>query len=382
MASRPEATPGGGGGAALLALAAELVDVASVSEHEAAIAGLVDERLRRLGGFEVSRIGDNVVARTHSGAAGEGRPRLMLAGHLDTVPPAGNERARVEGSSLWGVGSCDMKGGVAVMLALAGAIAGTPGRGAGTAGPVAPAVTLCFYAREEVARSRSGLLEIARQRPQLLEADAALLLEPTGGAVEAGCQGVLRMTLRAGGARAHAARHWTGVNAVHRLAPMLSLVAASPERRPLIDGCEYRESLVAVGVSGGVAGNVVPDSAELKLSHRFAPDRSAGEAFASVRELLAPAMDASLDELVLDDAAPPAPPSLEHPLLAAVVTSSGVPVRAKLGWTDVATFAELGVPAANFGPGDPLLAHSAGEHVTAAELEAVYRAIAGVTGAA
>lgn len=356
----------------LLGLAAELVDVPSVSGDEAALADLVQARLEALGRLEVSRIGDNVVARTADGS----RPRLMLAGHLDTVPPAGNERAVTVGDRLAGVGSADMKGGLAVMLALAAAcserLAGDPG-----AGPRL-AATWCFYTCEEVARSRSGLLEIAKQRPELLEADAAVLLEPTGASVEAGCQGVLKLRLRLAGRRAHAARPWVGENAVHRLGPVLELLSRTEARRPVIGGCEYRESLVAVGVSGGVAGNVVPDLAELSMSYRFAPDRDAESAYAAVLELLGPVLDPSRDELVVEDVSPAAPPSLDHALLDALVAASGSAPLAKLGWTDVATFYELGVPAANFGPGDPLLAHRADEWVSRDQLAKAFSVLGGL----
>jgi succinyl-diaminopimelate desuccinylase len=370
----------------LLGLAAELVAVPSVSGNEGALADLVEARLRRCAGLEVRRVGHNVVARSARGAP----TRVLLAGHLDTVPPAGNERAVVRDGWLSGVGSADMKGGLAVMLALAERLSGggpadCPGRrrggGAGDFGarvgatqragawPGGHDVTLCFYACEEVARSRSGLREIACEDAGLLDADAAVLLEPTGGVVEAGCQGVLRLTLRLRGKRAHVARPWTGENAVHRLGPVLEVLRRLPARRPLIDGCEYRESLAAVGVAGVVAGNVVPDRAELSLSYRFAPDRDPDEAYAAVAGLCSPVFDPDRDELVVEDVAPAAAPSLGHPLLAALVQESGAAPRGKLGWTDVATFAERGVPAANFGPGDPLLAHRADERVSAEELD-------------
>ncbi len=366
-ASRPEAAAAPD----LLGLTADLVAVASVSRQESALADLVAARLGALGAFELHRVGDNVVARTATG--GE---RVVLAGHLDTVPPAGNESPRVEGEVLAGLGAADMKGGLAVMLALADAVDARIHAHGGAAG-AARDVTLCFYAREEVARPESGLLEIIAWRPELLDGDAAVLLEPTGGVVEAGCQGVLRTVLRLGGRRAHAARPWVGENAVHRLAPVLALLAELPARRPTIEGCEYRESLIAVGVSGGIAGNVVPDLAELRLSYRFAPDRDPERALAALRELLEPRLDASRDELTVEDVAPAAAPHLTHPLLAALVTAAGGTARAKLGYTDVATFSARGVPAANFGPADPLLAHTPGEHVTRAELEHAYRVLDG-----
>ncbi len=350
----------------LLSLAARLVEVASVSRNERAIADLVETELRAVAHLEVTRVGDNVVARTLLGR----RRRLLLAGHLDTVPPAANERARVEDGILSGLGSTDMKGGVAVLMDLAGAAA-----------DAALDTTYVFYSREEVARTESGLLEIERVRPELLAGDAAVLAEPTSGLVEAGCQGVLRVSVRLGGLRAHAARPWVGLNAIHRLGGVLGLVAGYEPRRPVIDGCEYRESLQAVAVSGGVAGNVVPDEAALSLSYRFAPDRDGDVALAALEDLLAPALDERLgDAVVLDDLAPAAAPGLSDPLLASLVGATGRPPKAKLAWTDVAFFAGRGVPAANFGPGDPLLAHTTEERVSAIELEQVRAALASLLG--
>ncbi|HUZ20865.1 MAG TPA: succinyl-diaminopimelate desuccinylase [Acidimicrobiales bacterium] len=346
----------------LLARTAELVDVASVSYHEAELAARVERALRALGHLEVIRIGDNVVARTALGRPG----RVVLAGHLDTVPPAGNERARIDGDVLHGLGSADMKGGLAVLLELAHALAE----------PVFD-VTYVFYACEEVARSDSGLNAVAAARPDLLEADAAVLAEPTAGWVEAGCQGSVRVLLTVRGSRAHAARPWAGRNAIHRLGPVLKRVASFEERRPVLDGCEYRESLQAVRVEGGVANNVVPDEARLAIGHRFAPDRDIDGARRWLEEFLAPVLDPSLGDTVeVEDAAPAAAPALGHPLLSALVAASGSAPRAKLAWTDVAFFAERGIPAANYGPGDPLVAHTAAEHVRRSELERAYATLA------
>lgn len=340
----------------LASLAHEFVKTPSVSGDEARLAALVAAHLERCAALEVTRIGDNVVARRRGL---EGDP-VLFAGHLDTVPPSeGVGRPSLRDGVLAGLGAVDMKGGLAVLVALA-------------TGPGCfrrPA-TFVFYAREEVARSRSGLLEIAAARAELLEADAAVIAEPTGGVLEAGCQGVLRLRVRLAGARAHTARPWMGQNAIHRLGPLLERVASFAPREPELDGCRYRESLEAVAVSGGVAPNVVPDAAEVLLAHRFAPDRSARAAQVALEDYLAPVLRRQAGDVVeLEEAAPAAAPGLEHPILAALVAASAGAPRAKLGWTDVAFFSERGVPAANFGPGDPLLAHSAAEKVSAAELE-------------
>jgi succinyl-diaminopimelate desuccinylase len=237
-------------------------------------------------------------------------------------------------------------------------------------------VTYLYYVREEVAREHNGLVKLLGAHPDLLRADAAILGEPTDAVVEAGCQGTLRAAVRLAGERAHTARPWMGRTAIHRLGVVLARFAAYDERRPVLNDCEFREALQAVGVSGGVAGNVVPDRAEVTVNHRFAPDRSVAEATAHVRAVVGDLLDeAGGDAFEVLDAAPPAPPSLDHPLLASLVASTGRPPRAKLGWTDVAFFAEAGIPATNFGPGDPTLAHSRDERVERSSIDAAYAAL-------
>ena len=339
----------------LLATTTELMAVPSVSGDEAAIAALVEDRLRAVSWLSVDRVGDNVVARTTLS-----RPhRLVVAGHLDTVPPGDNERPRMDGDIVWGVGASDMKGGLAVMLELAA-----------TMREPALDVTWCFYAREEIDRDRSGLLELWQERPELLAGDAAVLGEPTNGLVEAGCQGTMRVRITLRGVRAHSARPFTGRNAIHRLAPLLQRVADWPGREVTLDGCWYAEQLQVVGVEGGVASNVVPDRARVTLNHRYAPDRQWAEAEAILHELLDPTLElGDGDTWELLDAGDGAPPSLGHPLLKALVEKSGAPPKAKVGWTDVASFWAHGVPAANFGPGDPLLAHHPDERVARSQLD-------------
>ena len=335
----------------LLALTRELVSVPSVSGEERVLADLVEARLRQAPWLEVARWGDNVVARTDLGRA----ERVVLAGHLDTVP--GDEEPREEDGTLWGLGAADMKGGLAVMVDLATTVPA----------PVCD-VTYAFYACEEVERARNGLLALDRQFPGILGGSVAVVCEPTGCVVEAGCQGVLKATLKLSGRRSHVARPWAGRNAVHRLAPVLAAVAGWEPRRPVLDGCRFQQSLQAVRVAGGVASNVVPPRAEVDLNYRFAPDLDVPGAVEALGEIVGEWLE-SEDSLEITDSAPAAPPSLHSPKLAELVAASGEAVRAKLGWTDVAFFAERHVPAANFGPGDPELAHTAGEHVTRSSLE-------------
>ncbi len=344
----------------LLALTAELVAIPSVSWHERELVDHLEQRLATASWLEVTRVGDNLVARTTLG-----RPsRLVLAGHTDTVPVNDNATARIEGDRLWGLGATDMKGGLAVMVDLATSVASP-----------AVDVTYVFYAREEIATEHSGLQELWEARPDLLVGDAALLGEPTLSAVEAGCQGTMRIRVSLAGARAHTARPWMGRNAIHRLGALLATLDGYQERRPVLAGCEYREALQAVLVEGGVAGNVVPDRATLVVNHRFAPDRTAEQAEAHVREVLAPHL-APGDEVELVNVAAAAVPAVDHPLLAALIEHNGLAVRAKLGWTDVSFFAAHGVPAANFGPGDSAIAHTRDEYVERADLERVHGALA------
>ena len=343
----------------LLARTEELCAIPSLSRDEASITDHLDGLLAAVPGLERTRVGDNLVARTDLG-----RPlRLVLAGHTDTVPANGNAAPRREGTTLWGLGTADMKGGLAVMVELALAVP-----------EPAVDVTYVFYAREEIAAKESGLEELFVERPDLLEGDVAILGEPTDGEVEAGCQGTLRLEVTLTGERAHSARPWMGRNAVHRLGPLLSLLDAHEPRQPVIEGLQFREALQAVGVNGGVATNVIPDSAVVGLNHRFAPDRTPEEAEASVRDLLAPVLEEG-DTIELVDVAPGAAPSLDHPLLLALVERSGLGVRAKLGWTDVARFAARGVPAVNLGAGDSSLAHNKDERVEGDRLDISYRAL-------
>lgn len=344
----------------LLRRTAELVAVPSVSLDEQRLADEVEAELRQIDGLQVERVDGNVVARTRLG-----RPlRLVLAGHLDTVPANGNATPTIDGDVLWGLGSADMKGGLAVMLEVAHRL-----------DDPAVDVTWIFYTGEEIASVHNGLGHLFRDRPDLVAGDVALLGEPTGGVIEAGCQGSMRVQVTLRGARAHTARPWMGRNAIHRAGRVLSVLEGYEARRPVLDGCEFREALEAVAIEGGVAGNVVPDHVTLTINVRFAPDRTAEQAEAALRELLGDAIEPG-DEWKVTDVAVAAPPSMTHPLLAALRDRNGMEVRAKLGWTDVARFAAAGIPAANFGPGDPTVAHNADERVERRELESTYAALA------
>ena len=343
----------------LLQLTADLVDMPSVSFEEGPIADWFEAELRAIPGLEVTRVGDNLVARTTLGR----KFRVALGGHLDTVPVNDNDTARIEGEVLHGLGSADMKGGLAIMLALARAVP-----------EPAVDVTYVFYAREEVALEHNGLRELFAEVPELVQADGAILGEPTDAVVEAGCQGTMRAKITLGGTRAHTARPWMGRNAIHRLGALLATLDDLPFREPVIDGCTYREALQGVYVDGGVAGNVVPDAASVTVNHRFAPDRSPEEAEAYVRSVVEPFMEDG-DTFEITDMSPAAMPDLRHPLMASFIGRNNILVRAKLGWTDVAFFSEQGIPAVNFGPGDATLAHTQQEHLNGVPLVIAYNAL-------
>ena len=318
-----------------------LVDVASVSGDETAITDLVEQALRPYAHLRVIRDGNVVVARTELGRA----ERVVVAGHLDTVPIAGNVPSRVseEGgrTMVWGRGACDMKGGVAASLAAA-AVLTAPRRD----------VTWIFYDCEEVEEQRNGLHRLAQSHPEHLDAVFAVLCEPSNARIEGGCQGTMRVLVELTGVAAHSARSWKGHNAVHDAGAVLQRLQAHVPREVEVDGLTYREGLNAVGISGGIAGNVIPDRCEIAVNYRYAPDKSPAEAEAYVREVLAGV------PLRVTDVAPGARPGLDQPAAAEFLAAVGGEPSAKFGWTDVARFSARGVPAVNFGPGDPSLAHA------------------------
>lgn len=336
-------------------LLATIVDIESVSGNERAMADAVEAALRPLGHLDVWREGNNVVARTHLG-----RPtRVAIAGHLDTVPVKDNLPSRRDGDRLYGRGTCDMKGGVAVALGLA-AFLTEPQHD----------VTWIFYDNEEVEAVKNGLGKVAASRPDLLAAEFAILMEPTGAVVEGGCQGTSRFSITTRGKTAHSARQWLGHNAIHDAAPVLDRLAAYTPRTVIVDGLEYREGLNAVWIEGGVAKNTIPDRCTVTINFRFAPDRDEADARAHIAEVF------EGFELSYDDFSPAARPGLHLPAAREFIAAVGGEPRAKYGWTDVARFAALGVPAVNYGPADPGLAHTDDEFCPVADLYACRDALA------
>lgn len=346
-------------------LTAALLDIHSVSDAEKPLADAVESALRSLDHLTVHRHGDTVVARTSLGRA----ERVVLAGHLDTVPLPTTPGSRGTVPSEWdeqdgrpvlyGRGATDMKGGVAVQLKLAASVA-APNRD----------ITYVFYDHEEVSSEASGLGALVEAAPELVtDADFAVLLEPTDGHIEGGCNGTMRFWITTSGVAAHSGRAWMGRNAIHGMGDILRILDGYEPKTVTVEGLEYREGLNAVQISGGVAGNVIPDTCAVHINYRFAPDKSLEEATAHVREVFAGY------ELDIVDASAAARPGLDAPLAQELVRSVGSEPKPKYGWTDVARFSALGVPAVNFGPGDALLAHSDNEHVFASEIRSCLQAL-------
>ena len=336
------------------ALTLALVNWESPSGAEESLADAIESHLSGLAHLEVLRLGNTVAARTNLGR----NQRVIWAGHIDTVPANGNVPGRLEGDVLWGRGSVDMKGGVAVGLTLATLVAA----------PVHD-VTWIFYDNEEVDAAKNGLGLFGAAHPDWVTGDLAIVGEPTNGLIEGGCNGTLRVEIRTSGTRAHSARSWMGSNAIHAAAEILSRLAAYSPATVGVDGLDYKEGLNAVGITGGVAGNVIPDSCTVTVNYRFAPDKSIEEAtqhVASVFEGFA---------LSVVDAAPGARPGIDHAITQSLVSALGVEVAPKYGWTDVARFSQWGIPALNYGPGDPSLAHTDDEAVDLAQVDSVFSSL-------
>lgn len=335
-------------------LTRQICDIESVSGDEQTLADAIVEALSPLPHLEIIRDGDTVVARTNLGR----ERRALIAGHIDTVPLNNNLPTRFEEDGgvryLWGRGTVDMKAGVAVQLKLAAELTDP-----------AIDVTWMWYDHEEVNAELNGLGRLARNRPDLFVGDFAILGEPSNGVVEGGCNGNLRVEVRAYGLRAHSARGWVGDNAIHKIAPVLDLLAGYTAREVEVDGLVYREGLNAVGISGGVAGNIIPDEAMVHINYRFAPSRSSEEAIAYMHELFAGY------EITVVDRADGARPGLDAPLAQEFVAAVGGVAKPKYGWTDVARFSALGIPAVNYGPGDPLKAHADDERVDVEQIVSV-----------
>ena len=366
-----------------LSLTRQMIDIPSVSGQEGPLADAVEAALRSAGfgsvpALEILRDGDAVCARTLLGLP----QRVVLAGHLDTVPIADNVPGRAEIRDgvevVWGRGSVDMLGGCAAALALA--CEAGPLIAAGAHAALTADVTWIFYDHEEVASHLNGLGRLQRNHPRWLAGDLALLGEPTAAHVEGGCNGTLRVIARFPGRAAHSARAWMGSNAIHAMAPVIERIADYGNPVELVDGLEFRESLSVVRVEGGIANNVIPEAASMTVNYRFAPSKRADDALEWVRSLFE-GTDATIE---VDDLCEGARPGADSPVAerflavarrVAAEAGAELGLAAKVGWTDVARFTQVGVPAMNFGPGDPLLAHTRDEHAPVSDIVRVHRTL-------
>ncbi|MFZ9702430.1 MAG: succinyl-diaminopimelate desuccinylase [Candidatus Nanopelagicales bacterium] len=335
-------------------LTLDLVNISSVSKDEKSIADSIAEALKKYSHLKITRVNNSIVAQTNFG----NKQRVVIAGHIDTVPANNNFPGKINDSEVIGLGSVDMKSGIAVALKLASEITSSNYD-----------VTYLFYESEEIETKFNGLELITKQQKDLLDCDFAILMEPTNGILEVGCQGSLRFEVSTSGKRSHSARWWNGENAIHKTNKILEILNNYKSREPEIDGHKFREGLQAVKVNGGIAGNVVPDSVTISINHRFAPDTSIDQATQNMKTLF---KDFNFQ---LVDAANAAPTGLSNLLIKEFVSNIGKNIAPKFGWTDVARFANAGIPAINFGPGDPNLAHHPEEKVLISQINDVYESL-------
>lgn len=343
----------------LTALFRSVVDIESVSRNEKAIADEVEMVVRDCEHLEVTRRGNTIVARTDSRRS----ERVVIAGHLDTVPVADNLPSTItsgtDGEIVYGRGTADMKGGITCMLWLA-RLLNSPARD----------ITWIFYECEEIEASANGLAKLIASDPHLVDdASLAILMEPTSALVEGGCQGTMRFELTVSGVAAHSARSWLGDNAIHGLEPILSIIRRFDARQIDVDGLTYREGLNATMVRGGIAGNVIPDEAVVQINYRFAPDKTADQALVRMQALF------SGWPMKIVDLSESARPGLDRPIAQDFLAATGGQARAKYGWTDVARFAAVGIPALNYGPADAGKAHAADE---CCPMNDIYRCVEGL----
>jgi succinyl-diaminopimelate desuccinylase len=324
--------------------ALELVDLPSESRDEAAIAAHV----RSLLGTEDA--GDGcIVVNPHA--------RIVLAGHLDTVPAQDNLPGRIEGGAVHGLGAADMKGALAVMVELA--LAGAP-------------LGFVFFPREELPHVESALTPLLEREPALRDTDLAIVMEPTANALHAGCVGNINARVTALGVSGHSARPWTAENAIHALAPKIAAIAAQPYEERVFDGLTFREAMSVVLVEGGIAQNVIPDRAVATVNYRYAPGRTPEEAEQRLREVVGDGLE------VFSNA-----PSGAVPRGNAIVErlrGLGLAWEPKQAWTPVAEFAMAGVDAINFGPGEPRFAHTRDEQVEIAAMVRSYETLEALCG--
>jgi succinyl-diaminopimelate desuccinylase len=329
----------------------ELVDIPSQSRSE----GRIIQHVLRTVSLPLTYGTDEALLFT---TPRRGRPFVLLAGHVDTVPAQGNVPGRIEDGHVVGLGASDMKGGVAVMVELAEWTVSE-------ADALACDLGFLFFVREELPTEESALPRVFAEAPLVLEADLVVMLEPTDNAIHAGCLGNLNATVVFHGESAHSARPWQGVNAIDLAVQGLTPVVGSAPVQVEVGGLTFVEVLTATRIAGGIADNVVPDRVEVRLNFRYAPNRTAAEAEARLRELI----DGDVE---VTSNSPPAPPATDSPLVRRLKEAGGLAVEPKQAWTPVAEFAAQGLDAVNLGPGATRYAHRADERVEIAELERTF----------
>ncbi|HVR33556.1 MAG TPA: succinyl-diaminopimelate desuccinylase [Acidimicrobiia bacterium] len=337
----------------LVETAAWLVDIPSVTGDETAIVEAVAGRLE---GMDEHRIGRSLVVGRPTGG-----PMILLVGHLDTVPYQGQGPATIVDGKLHGLGAADMKGGLAVIIHL------LEDRDV-VAGPYS--VVGIFYDGEEGPADGNGLGPLLDGTGWLTDAEFAVVLEPSDGQIQVGCNGSINAAVTFSGRSSHSARPWWGENAVTKAGEWLAEMHLREPEPHFIDGLEYREVMSVTMAAGGIARNVIPDRFELNLNYRFSPDRSVDDAIAVVHQAATGA-----DSVDIVDVAPAGPVSVSHPFVGRLAAAAGAELAAKQGWTDVARLGEYGIPAVNFGPGQASEAHQRDEYVAMSQIEETFTAL-------
>lgn len=313
----------------------ELVSIPSVTGNEQAMLDYLKRwAVPRFGEHRLRswRCGLAIVPDNHAG------PLIAVVGHTDTVAPAPGQTTEIKDDRVYGCGASDMKAGLAVMMAL---LENYPLLG-------------LFYDREEGDQSDNGLVPLLEKVPR---PDLAIVLEPTSNVVQVGCVGSVQATVTFKGRRAHAARPWQGENAVYKAAPFLERLSRQQPRDVTVHGHVFKEVITLTTASTlDNPRNAVPGEFVLNVNQRFAPGRTAEEAVQELRQLLNHEA-----ELHVRDTAPAGDVCLDHPLLKAWLDKTSLTVEPKQAWTDVAQLTARGIPAVNFGPGDPAQAHQPGE---------------------
>lgn len=324
-----------------------LVDTESISRNEGAIvevvAAMIDTRVPVLAEDD---------SLFYAPTRMEGRPLVVFAGHLDTIPPLDNLPGRIENGAVHGLGASDMKGSLAVMIELIRRLDSEQPE-------VAIDAAFLFFAREELPLDASPISGLLEASAALRDAHLVVVMEPTANEIQLGCLGNLNADVTFEGSSSHSARPWLGNNAIHRAIQALQTVAASSAKEVTVDGLSFFEVVNVTGITGGIARNVIPDEVTCHLNFRYAPNQSAEEAEQRLRSLVG--HGASV-EIVGN--APPGRVATDNPLVGRLRVSSGAAVGPKQAWTNVAEFSAVGIDAVNFGPGVPEYAHRADEQVS------------------